>query len=292
MDIKQLKYFITVAEEGTISAAAKKLFISQPPLSTQMKQLEQELGCPLFERGQKHIRLTEAGRLLYDRAMTLLRMEESMRQDIEACSRAEKNTIRLGVVSSVVCTWAGEWISDFLKSHSGVRMEIFESNTYSLIEKLRGNIIHAALVRTPFPEKEFAMHSLVRERMYVVCRSGTFSGKVTMRLLSQQPLILYRRWENIIMDEFHERGLEPHCVCVCEDARTAVDLAERGVGAAVVPASAQGLVTQQSARCIEIEDCPIESEIMLLHKQNAYFPESVRAFAEYLTHNSKRSVDR
>lgn len=72
MDLKQLRYFTTVAEEGTISAAAKKLFMSQPPLSTQMKLLEQELGCSLFERGQKHIRLTETGRLLYDRAQTLL----------------------------------------------------------------------------------------------------------------------------------------------------------------------------------------------------------------------------
>ena len=75
MDLKQLKYFVTVAEEGTISAAAKKLFMSQPPLSTQMKLLEQELGCPLFERGQKHIRLTDTGKLLYDRAQNILKME-------------------------------------------------------------------------------------------------------------------------------------------------------------------------------------------------------------------------
>ncbi len=94
MDLKQLRYFTTVAEEGTISAAAKKLFMSQPPLSTQMKLLEQELGCSLFERGQKHIRLTETGRLLYDRAQTLLRMEASMRQDVEACARTEKDPYR------------------------------------------------------------------------------------------------------------------------------------------------------------------------------------------------------
>lgn len=282
MDLKQLRYFITVAEEGTISAAAKKLYMSQPPLSTQMKLLERELGCPLFERGQKHIRLTETGRLLYNRAITLIKMEESLLQDVEACSRAEKHTIRLGVVSSVVCTRAGEWISGFLESHSGVRLEIFESNTYSLIEKLRGDIIHAALVRTPFPENEFAMHGLVKEKMNVVCRRGVFTGKVTMEKLSQQPLILYRRWESIIMEEFQKKELEPHCVCLCDDARTAVDLAERGIGAAIVPASVQGLIHQPSVRCAEIEDCPVETEIVLLHKQNSYFPESVREFADYL----------
>ena len=87
MDLKQLKYFVTVAEQGTISAAAKKLYMSQPPLSTQMKLIEQELGCQLFERGQKHIRLTESGKLLYERAQTMIKMESVMRQELAAFMR-------------------------------------------------------------------------------------------------------------------------------------------------------------------------------------------------------------
>ena len=290
MDLKQLRYFITVAEEGTISAAAKRLFMSQPPLSTQMKLLESELGCPLFERGQKHIRLTETGRLLYDRAQTLLRMESSLRQDIEACSRNEKDTIRLGVVSSVVCTRAGEWISSFMAQNSGVRFEITESNTYSLLEKLRGDIIHAALVRTPFPETEFMIHSLAKERMNVVSARGVLSGNVTMEMLSQQPLILYRRWENIIRDTFSDMGLEPHCICICDDARTAVDLAERRAGVSFVPASAGGLVHPERGECFEIIDCPIESEIVLVYKEDTYFPESVKRFNDFLLEQSLGNV--
>ncbi len=282
MDLKQLRYFVTVAEEGTISAAAKRLFMSQPPLSTQMKLLERELGCPLFERGQKHIRLTETGKVLYDRAQNILRMEASMRQDIEAISSAEQNTVRLGVVSSVICTSAGEWISGFISENSGVRFEITEANTYSLLEKLRTDIIHAALVRTPFAESEFEVHGLVREKMIAVCSGNRYDGAVTMYELSQQPLILYRRWERIILEEFRRLGLEPHCVCLCDDARTAVDLAERSVGAAFVPNSAAGLTHPERSECLEISDCTIETEIVLVHKQNAYFPESVRLFIDYL----------
>lgn len=282
MDLKQLHYFVTVAEEGTISAAAKKLFMSQPPLSTQMRLLEQELGCPLFERGQRHIRLTETGKLLYDRAVNLLRMEESMRQDIEACSRAEKDTIRIGVVSSVICTRAGEWISGFLTENSAVRFEIFESDTYSLIKKLRADIIHAALVRTPFPENEFVIHSLACERMTAVCSVGTLSGAVTMQQLAEQPLILYRRWEAIIREAFAEFGTEPRCVCICDDARTAVDLAERSAGVSLVPESAAGLIRPGRGEAHEIADCPIKSEIVLVHKENAYFPESMKGFMDYL----------
>lgn len=282
MDLKQLKYFVTVAEEGTISAAAKKLFMSQPPLSIQMKLLEQELGCPLFERGQKHIRLTDTGKLLYDRAQNILKMEASMRQDIEACSRTEKDTIRLGVVSSVICTRGGEWISGFLAYNSEVRFEITEANTYSLLEKLRSDIIHAALVRTPFAESEFEVHGLVSEKMIAVLPGKSGEKHITMAQLAERPLILYRRWESIILREFREKELEPRCVCMCDDARTAVDLAERSVGAAVVPQSALGLVYPGRASCLEIPDCPIETQIVLVHKPGTYFPEGVHRFIEYI----------
>lgn len=283
MELKQLRYFVTVAEEGTISAAAKRLYMSQPPLSTQMKLLEQELGCALFERGQKHIRLTETGKLLYDRAQNLLRMEATMRQDIETCSRVEKDTIRLGVVSSVVCTRGGEWISGFLAENGDVRFEITESNTYSLLEKLRADIIHAALVRTPFAESEFEVHGLIREKMMAVCPIGIFSGEASMAELAAQPLILYRRWESIIMGMFRDMGLDPHCICICDDARTVVGMAERGVGTALVPESAYGLVNRECAECLKIHDCPIESDIVLVHKPNVYLSESVRNFIEYLS---------
>ena len=287
MDLKQLKYFTAVAEEGTISAAAKRLYVSQPPLSTQMQLLEKELGCKLFERGQKKIRLTETGRLLYERAQTLLRMETTLRQDVEACARTEKDTIRIGVVSSVICTRAGEWISDFLKKNDDVIMEITESNTYSLIEKLRTDQIHAALVRTPFPDNEFSVRPLAREKMIAVGAKRRLPDRVTMSILEKYPLILYRRWEPIIREAFHESGLEPRYICICDDARTAVDLAERAVGISLVPGSAADLLHSEKAEYHQIVDCPIETEIVLIYKETAFFPESVKKFTYYLMNLNK-----
>ena len=74
MELKQIYYFKTVADEGTISAAARKLNMSQPPLSSQMHLLEQELGSILFERGSRKIQLTEAGLLFYEMAKTMLEL--------------------------------------------------------------------------------------------------------------------------------------------------------------------------------------------------------------------------
>lgn len=94
MEIKQLEYFRAIVDEGTISGAARALHMTQPPLSYQMKMLEEELQVRLFARGSKHIRLTEAGKALYVRAESLLTMTDITKREVIKVSQA--TTIHLG----------------------------------------------------------------------------------------------------------------------------------------------------------------------------------------------------
>ncbi len=87
MDFKQLEYFKAIVEEGTISAAARRLHMSQPPLSYQMKMLEEELQVQLFLRGTKRITLTEAGKVLYERAGSLLTMTDITKREVPVRDR-------------------------------------------------------------------------------------------------------------------------------------------------------------------------------------------------------------
>ena len=95
MDFHQLQYFVAIAESGSITAAAKKLFLSQPPLSMQMKRLEKELGCVLFLRGAREVQLTEAGKLLYTRAKSMLELRRITEEELAVCSEQTSGTIRL-----------------------------------------------------------------------------------------------------------------------------------------------------------------------------------------------------
>ena len=106
MELKQLSYFVAVAEEGSITAAARRLYISQPPLSTQMKLLEQELGCQLFERGRSAIRLTEQGAILYRHALTLLEISRAARDEVLSSTGEVRGTLRLGM--AIACRAACE----------------------------------------------------------------------------------------------------------------------------------------------------------------------------------------
>ena len=91
MDIKQLRYFLTIAEEGQITAAARRLHIAQPPLSQQLKLLEIELGVKLVERGPRHIHLTDAGKILRTRAEQILELSNSTINEIDDFKMIDTN---------------------------------------------------------------------------------------------------------------------------------------------------------------------------------------------------------
>ncbi len=210
MTLKQLKYFVAVVEEGSITAAARKLFISQPPLSAQIKSLEEKMGCELLVRGAQKTEPTEAGRALYRHALSLLSLSRIAKDEVSQIGRQAEGTIRIGMVSSIVCSAGACWIEDFLREHPGVYVEITESNTYALLEKLRINLIHLAILRTPFVDENLVCETLYSDTIMAAGR-GEFMGEgktISIQELSEKPVILYRRWEEIVRAWFHKAGLE------------------------------------------------------------------------------------
>lgn len=284
MDLKQLQYFVTVADEGNITAAAKKLHMSQPPLSTQIKILEEELGCLLFERGARQIQLTDAGRILYDHGVNLLELSRAAKDEIQNYEDKYGGIIRIGIVSSVVCSLASKWIKEFVKVNPKVKFEVYEADTYQLLEKLRKNIINAAVVRTPFPVSEFTCEILSGDSVIALGHKKMFNNEeiITLDELSQKPLIIYRRWEQIIRKLFENEGLGVQCFCVNDDARTTVHFADEGLGIGIVPLSAAGLIRNPDVVCRKIGKCDIDSKIELVYNPQSYIPACTKAFIEYL----------
>lgn len=273
MDIKQLIYFTTIVDEGNISAAAKKLHISQPPLSSQIHNLEDELGCVLFERGARKIQLTEAGNILYKRAAALISMTDTVKREIMDYSSGMKGVLRLGVVSSVSNTALDTWLKPFHDAYPGVRYELSEANTYDTVDMLRSNLLDMAFVRTPFSSLNMDMVPLKREKMYAVGSRKFFENTespVSLEYLSKVPLIVYKRWVKIFNEIFQDRGVSPDIVCLNEDARTTAVWAEKGIGIGIIPKSALGMLRNDDIITLEIDDERMSSEIYLISHKNSY----------------------
>lgn len=237
MDIKQMKYFMTVAEEGTITAAAKKLHISQPPLSAQMHLLEEELGCELFRRGARQITLTESGSILYKRAVEMVDLEAAAREEIRTWTQGRSGRLRLGLVSSSSSKELYDKLRLFRKAYPEIQIKAYEGNSYELLEELRKGRLDAAVLRTPFSGYGLETVPLRKDRMAAAGKIPAEKKKITLVDLAGEPLILYRRWEKIILDECEKEGISPHVYCVADDARTCLRWAREGLGTALVPES-------------------------------------------------------
>lgn len=285
MDLKQLSYFVKIVEEGSISGAAKKLFMSQPPLSSQMKLLETELDCTLFERGSRTIRLTEAGETLYNYSRSLLQLSNVAKQETMNAARHFNGVLRIGIVSSLIGSDALGWLCGFSKQYPGIHYEINEADTYHLLSQFETNAIHLALLRTPFHTDSLTCKKLFTDSLVAVGQESFFadnrSSAITLDDLTKLPLIVYRRWEHLLRKEFEDKNLSANWFCINDDARTTLYFVEMGMGVGIIPQSAATLVQKKGIVCRPVKNCDIATDVVLAYN-STYLPECSRAFIEYL----------
>lgn len=285
MDLKQLSYFVKIVEEGSISGAAKKLFMSQPPLSSQMKLLETELDCTLFERGSRTIRLTEAGETLYNYSRSLLQLSNVAKQETMNAARHFNGVLRIGIVSSLIGSDALGWLCGFSKQYPGIHYEINEADTYHLLSQFETNAIHLALLRTPFHTDSLTCKKLFTDSLVAVGQESFFaddrSSAITLDDLTKLPLIVYRRWEHLLRKEFEDKNLSANWFCINDDARTTLYFVEMGMGVGIIPQSAATLVQKKGIVCKPVKNCDIATDVVLAYN-STYLPECSRAFIEYL----------
>ncbi len=286
MDLKQIQYFVTVVESGSINQAARKLHMTQPPVSKQMQMLEAELGCPLFLRSTHPLELTQEGKVLYERGLNLLAMAKGTVQAVADCRSTQGGTLRLGLVSSVSELAARQWIAPFSRSHPGVAFELYEANTYQLLERLRSRQFDLALVRTPFLNRPFRCQILPPRPMLAIWNPQWFPlscsvGAVALETLTQFPLVLYRRWERIVEEAFQRLGLSPRIRVWGDSARTSLVLAQGGLGVALAPDSMEAPAHDWGLNTCPVNEPSLYSGIALVQNENGCDTAAGRAFWEY-----------
>ena len=281
MDFKDLTCFAAIVEEGTISGAAQRLHIAHPALSLRLKALEEDMGLALLERGARSVSLTEGGRLFYRRALRMLELAGSTRQELADVRDGAAGTLRLGTVSSSAPSLLSGRINRFHTRYPQVRFELHEGNTFELIELLHTGIIDLAIVRTPFKAEGTGQMLLPPEPMAVALRGPLAeSGRVPVRWLKGKPLIFYRRFEGLIQAVCRQEGFEPEALCINDDARTCIMWAQAGLGAAITPLSAAKVMAGEDLRLLTLEHPDLYTSIAAIWKKDGYLSAAAQRFLE------------
>lgn len=150
MNLQQMRYFLTVAETGNITAAANLLHMAQPPLSRQIKQLEEELDTELFDRSGRHLQLTESGILLAHRAREILNLTERSLQEVRSVGQGISGTLYMGAVSTANYMLLPNLIKEFNKLYPQVRFQLVTEATTRITELLEKGVLELGIVRMPF----------------------------------------------------------------------------------------------------------------------------------------------
>src|SRR5712691_1945690 len=200
MDLRHLRYFVAVAEEGHVTRAAQRLGIQQPPLSQQIRALEAELEIQLFRRKPRGVELTQAGEALFAEAQTILRQVEHAITATRRTARGEVGRIGLGFTSSASFhPFVPRVIRDYRETHPLVALSLEESGTGELVESLIAERLDAAFVRSPISQSRgIAVHSLLEETMvaalperHAQARNGDVRP-LGLAELAAETFILYR----------------------------------------------------------------------------------------------------
>jgi DNA-binding transcriptional LysR family regulator len=205
MELRQLRYFLVLAEELHFSRAAQRLAISQPPLSVAIRQLEEELGAQLFERTSKEVRLTAAGRHLRGQAQDMMEQAQRVRQDMRAIAQGLQGSIRLGFVGSAIYRGLPEALESFRARHPLVRIDMLELNSGEQIAALQQERLDLGLLHATRPTAGLQSHLLVTEP-FMACLPAdhALAGLRGLRVgqLSGERLVLFSRQ---VSPDYHQQ---------------------------------------------------------------------------------------
>jgi LysR family transcriptional regulator, benzoate and cis,cis-muconate-responsive activator of ben and cat genes len=245
LNLRHLNYFIVVADELNVTRAADRLNMSQPPLSRQIQQFEDELQVKLFDRTGGRLRLTEAGRFVYEQANQVLARIFEIQEAARRIGKLGHRWLNVGFAPSTLYGLLADVIRDFRRADPGTEVGLLELTTVQQFDALKSGRIDVGFGRIPLNDPVITSEVVSEEPLVAVVPSGhRFSHRstVTMEMLSKEQIILYPVrprpcYADHVIEQFRSRGLAINPVREVNEVQTALGLVAAGVGVTLVPSS-------------------------------------------------------
>lgn len=268
MDLRQLRHFVAAAEEEHFSRAAKRANVVQSALSTSIRLLEEELGAQLFVRTTRQVRLTEAGRVLLDRARVVLDAAREAKEAVARVAGLEQGSLHLGATPSLPgFIDLPALIALFHERYPGIEVHLSQSNARQLLDRLLAAELDLAVLPMGEAPPEIETFKVVSERMVLIAAHGyrgARNGKVRLAELANESFVDFESgWTSrrLVDGAFADAGVMRRTAFEVSDLDTMIALVARGLGLAVVPKRVAE--TRRSVAAIEIDGPEIRWELVV-----------------------------
>ncbi len=287
MELRQLRYFVAVAEELHFRRAAARLHISQPPLSQQIHALESEMGTQLLARTRRRVELTPAGEAFLRDARALLAELDGAVATAQRIGAGQTGRLRINFVGSALLSIVPGAVQRFRAARPSVEVEIRERPTVDQIRAVASGVVDVGLVRPPVDDlDELTSELVLRERMVAALPSGhplAARGRVPLRRLAAEPLVLFPRgqapgFHDLLIGSLSATGTTPIVAQYAPEMTTIIGLVAAGIGLTLVPASVARLALD-GVTYRPVPGAPV-SELLAIARAGDDAP-LVRAFIEH-----------
>ncbi|MCU4760100.1 MULTISPECIES: LysR family transcriptional regulator [unclassified Bacillus (in: firmicutes)] len=291
MELRQLRYFLAIANEGQVTRAAQLLNMAQPPLSQQLKSLEDELGVTLFERSARRMQLTQAGELLRERAESILQMVTETFTEVRELHEGVIGTLKIGAAPSCSSLLPRQ-IQSFRIAYPKVKYRIWEGDPKGLTQRLQKRDIDLAITRFPLEtDYDPALFEIIRlkEEPFLAILPYSLdldrrASSIRLNDLAKMPFILLQSEKStgthdIIVEECRRLGFQPNVICECSSITTILNMVNEGVGVTVLHEAIVSNI-QFPISVKKLTATSISSEICLIFLKNRLLPKGAQLFIE------------
>jgi DNA-binding transcriptional LysR family regulator len=303
VELRHLRYFIALAEEGSVTRAAQRLGIQQPPLSQQLRALEDEIGTALFKRTSRGLQLTATGSSLLDGARKTLEVFEQTLETARRCGRGEHERITIGYTNSGGFNgFVPQSIRKFRQEFSSISVALEECCTAELVDALRARRVDIAFVRGPLQNiAGLSIIPLVDEKMVVAVPCGhrlainDCPAEISLKSLSEETFLMYRRsvgpgLYDVIIDACARAGFTPRIGQEAPRMVGTLNLVAAGLGITLVPSSMQRIDSRSVAYIPLGDDPKVRAPIQFAFRTGDISP-AARLFADLVCDEASAVVE-
>jgi len=295
LDLRKLRAFVTVVEEGSISRAAERLFIQQPPLSRLLQGLEQDFGVPLLVRQPRGVVATDAGSVLLQEARALLSRADQLEAAMQRAAQGKQGSITVGFTSSsALHSFVPEVLRRYREIYPTVSTQLEEAGSTELLQGVLAQRIDLAFVRMPVHGMpELKVERVLQEPMLVALPAGhrlatlPRNEPISLKLLANEPFVLYRRpagqgLYDAILAACFRAGFSPQIVQEAPRLTSCLSLVGAGLGVSIVPQSITRLGGEGMVFLPLVAQAQLSAPLYLARREDSDASAIINTFCELL----------
>lgn len=275
MRIELLRRFVVIAEELNLTTASQKLFVAQPLLSKQLKQLEEEYGCKLLIRNTTNMKLTPEGEILYERAKTICEIDADMRMAILSNLHQAKRLLKLVIPPYIASFWFDDKVGEFLEKYPEIRLNVAENGSYNTVKYLQSGVADVAVAHGAVGSHIESNAFYHREGKFILAYSKkkfptlVDGSTISLSEIESLPLYICGRFMSLLHASEYSRNLKFNIICTSDSLSNGVILVEEGVAVGLFPMYAYHEVKNNK----ELGLCYIDDDYLKLELQVLMAPE-------------------